>query len=165
MHFLPFLWSINYDYAFQCNKSSTPSLSTWFWLKNLFLSFPWNYDIAHGHLLRAPSRTSEWRTTFGVISGFELNVTSLWWKTWNSRGARSSWSWTPRTWYYRIFSNFHTLVILLQVDLVSSDEPETICEGCYETKYTSIFAWSSVRGVGPIIGCVVRFIDYFLIAR
>jgi hypothetical protein len=40
------------------------------------------------------------------------------------------------------------MVILLQVDLASSDEPETICEGCYETKDTSIFAWSSVLGIG-----------------
>jgi len=36
-------------------------------------------------------------------------------------------------------------VILLQVDPVSSDEPETVC---YETEDTSIFAWSSVPGVG-----------------
>jgi hypothetical protein len=54
----------------------------------------------------------------------------------------------PRTWYYRISPNFRTLVILLQVDLASSDEPETICEGYYETKDTSIFAWSSILGVG-----------------
>ncbi len=39
----------------------------------------------------------------------------------------------PRPWYYRIFSNSRTLVILLQIDPASSDEPETICEGCYET--------------------------------
>ncbi len=53
-----------------------------------------------------------------------------------------------RAWYYRISPNSHTLVILLQVDLASGDEPETVCEGCYETKDTSIFAWSSVPGVG-----------------
>jgi hypothetical protein len=53
-----------------------------------------------------------------------------------------------RAWYYRISSNFRTLVILLQVDPASGDEPETVCEGCYETKDTSIFAWSSVPGVG-----------------
>jgi hypothetical protein len=29
----------------------------------------------------------------------------------------------PRAWYYRISPNFHTLVILLQVDLASGDEP------------------------------------------
>jgi len=54
----------------------------------------------------------------------------------------------PRTWYYRISPNSHTLVILLQVDLASGDEPETVCEGCYETEDTSIFAWSSIPGVG-----------------
>jgi hypothetical protein len=40
------------------------------------------------------------------------------------------------------------MVILLQVDLTSGDEPETICEGCYETEDISIFAWSSILGVG-----------------
>jgi hypothetical protein len=54
----------------------------------------------------------------------------------------------PRAWYYRISSNSRTLVILLQVDPASSDEPETVCKGCYETEDTSIFAWSSVPGVG-----------------
>jgi len=47
----------------------------------------------------------------------------------------------PRAWYYRIFLNFCTLVILLQVDLASDDEYEIVCEGCYETENTSIFAW------------------------
>ncbi len=46
-----------------------------------------------------------------------------------------------RAWYYRISPNFRTLVILLQVNLASGDEPETIYEGCYETKDTSIFTW------------------------
>jgi hypothetical protein len=54
----------------------------------------------------------------------------------------------PRAWYYRISPNSRTLVILLQVDPASGDEPETICEGCYEIEDTSIFAWSSVLGVG-----------------
>jgi len=54
----------------------------------------------------------------------------------------------PRAWYYRISPNSRTLVILLQVDPASGDEPETVCEGCYETEDTSIFAWSSVPGVG-----------------
>ncbi len=54
----------------------------------------------------------------------------------------------PRAWYYRISPNSRTLVILLQVDPASGDELETVCEGCYETKDTSIFAWSSVPGVG-----------------
>jgi hypothetical protein len=54
----------------------------------------------------------------------------------------------PQAWYYRISLNSRTLVILLQVDPISNDEPETICEGCYETENTSIFAWSSIPGVG-----------------
>jgi hypothetical protein len=54
----------------------------------------------------------------------------------------------PRAWYYRISLNSRTLVILLQLDPASGDEPETVCEGCYETKDTSIFAWSSIPGVG-----------------
>jgi hypothetical protein len=54
----------------------------------------------------------------------------------------------PQAWYYRISSNSRTLVILLQVDPASDDEPEIVCEGCYEIEDTSIFAWSSVPGVG-----------------
>jgi len=54
----------------------------------------------------------------------------------------------PRTWYYRISPNSCTLVILLQVDPASSDEPETVCEGYYETENTFIFTWSSIPGVG-----------------
>jgi len=54
----------------------------------------------------------------------------------------------PRAWYYRISPNSRTLVILLQVDPASGDEPKTVCEGCYETEDTFIFVWSSVPGVG-----------------
>jgi hypothetical protein len=51
----------------------------------------------------------------------------------------------PRAWYYRISPNSRTLVILLQVDPASGDEPETVCEGCYETEDTS---YSHGLGVG-----------------
>jgi hypothetical protein len=54
----------------------------------------------------------------------------------------------PQAWYYCIFPNSRTLVILLQVDPASGDEPETVCEGCYDIEDTFIFAWSSVPGVG-----------------
>ncbi len=53
----------------------------------------------------------------------------------------------PRTWYYCIFLNFHTLVILLQINLASHDELEIIYES-YETKDTFIFVWSLVPNVG-----------------
>jgi hypothetical protein len=86
----------------------------------------------------------------------------------------------PRAWYYHISPNSRTLVILLQVDPTFDDEPEIVCEGYYETEDTSIFAWSSVPGVGhyrwlrgPIrrlppnnkanyLGCTIRRILYFL---
>jgi len=54
---------------------------------------------------------------------------------------------SPQAWYYCIFLNLHTLVILLQVDPASNDEPETVYEGYYETKNTSVFAWSLVPDV------------------
>jgi hypothetical protein len=54
----------------------------------------------------------------------------------------------PQAWYYRIFPNSYTLVILLQVVLASSDEFETIYKGYYETEDTSIFTWSSILGIG-----------------
>jgi hypothetical protein len=54
----------------------------------------------------------------------------------------------PRAWYYRISPNSRALVILLRVDPIFSDEPETVCESCYEIENTSIFAWSSIPSVG-----------------
>jgi hypothetical protein len=53
-----------------------------------------------------------------------------------------------RTWFYHIPLNFHTLVILLQVNRASSDELETVYEGCYEIENIFIFTWSSIFGVG-----------------
>jgi hypothetical protein len=53
-----------------------------------------------------------------------------------------------RTCYYRISLNSHTLVILLQVDPTFGDELKIICECCYETENTFIFAWSSIPSVG-----------------
>jgi hypothetical protein len=35
----------------------------------------------------------------------------------------------------------------LQVDPAFSDEPETVYEGCYETRNTFIFAWSSIPNI------------------
>jgi hypothetical protein len=43
--------------------------------------------------------------------------------------------------------NSRTLVILLQINLASGDEPETVYEGCYKIKDIFIFAWSSVPDV------------------
>jgi len=54
----------------------------------------------------------------------------------------------PRTWYYHISPNSHIIVILLQVDPASNDEPETVCKCCYETKDIFIFTWSSILDIG-----------------
>jgi hypothetical protein len=39
-------------------------------------------------------------------------------------------------------------VILLQVNPAFGDQPKIIYEGFYETKDTSIFAWSSILDIG-----------------
>jgi len=52
----------------------------------------------------------------------------------------------PWDWYYRI-SNFHILMILLQVDPAFGNELEIICEGCYKIEDTSIFAWFSIPNI------------------
>ncbi len=49
-----------------------------------------------------------------------------------------------QAWYYRIFLKSRTLVILLQVDLVSNDEPKTLYEVFYENEDTSIFTRYSI---------------------
>jgi len=41
-----------------------------------------------------------------------------------------------QAWYYQIFSNFRTLVILLQVDLTFGNELEIVYEGFYEIRNT-----------------------------
>jgi len=46
------------------------------------------------------------------------------------------------------FPNFHTLVILLQVNLTFSTELATMYEGFYEIKNSLIFAWSSIPNIG-----------------
>jgi hypothetical protein len=53
-----------------------------------------------------------------------------------------------QAWYYHISPNSRILVILLQIDPASSDELETVFEGCYEIEDTLIFAWFSIPGVG-----------------
>jgi hypothetical protein len=53
-----------------------------------------------------------------------------------------------RAWYYRISSNSHTLVILLQANPTFDDELEIVCEGYYKTEDTFIFTWFLVPGIG-----------------
>jgi hypothetical protein len=81
------------------------------------------------------------------IFRFHIDATSSWWRP-TPQEVHACFEVNPlRTWYYYISPNSRTLVILLQVDHASGDEPETVCESCYETEDTSIFAWSSIPDV------------------
>jgi hypothetical protein len=71
----------------------------------------------------------------------------------------------PQAWYYYISLNSHTLVILLQVNPISSDELEIVNEGCYKIESFLSLHGFQIPMLDIIIGCVVRFIDCFLIAR
>ncbi len=144
--FLPFPWPINYNHAYWCTKSSTHSLPNWFWSKKI--SFPWIHGVTHGHILWASCRTCEWRTATRIVFKFNIDPTFLWWKSYIAKGAPSFEIEPFQAWYYCISLNSCTLVILLQVNLASSDEPKTICEGFYEIEITSIFAWSSIPNIG-----------------
>jgi len=75
--------------------TSPPHLHCQFDFVEDLSSFPWKYGVAHGHILWAPSRTSEWRIAFEVIFRSNLNVAFSRWRTRTSRNARLSWSWTP----------------------------------------------------------------------
>ncbi len=107
-----------------------------------------NYNPWFIHVLWALSHTNEWITTPRIVLKFDTNSSSSWWRFWTSRGVPLSWNWTLWTWYYNIFLNFCTLVILLQVNLTSNDEPKTIWESFYGSLNTSIFAWSSIPDIG-----------------
>jgi len=183
MPLVPIPWPINYNHTSRCKKFSTHSWPIWFWLK--IFSFPSIHGVMYDHILRVSSRASEWKIALGVIPRFDIDATSLWWKFRTTRGAPSSWNWTPQAWYYRISSNFSTLVILLQVDLASNDELEIVYEGFYKIENTSIFAWSWILGVGHycwlrglihrlplsskvdylvrIIWCIINFLQLWII--
>jgi len=54
----------------------------------------------------------------------------------------------PFNFGYYIYPNSGTLVILLQFNPTFGDEIEIAFKSSYETKNISIFAWSSIFGVG-----------------
>jgi hypothetical protein len=142
-HFLLFLWFIKYNPTSRCNKFSTHSLLIWFWLK---ISFPF-FEIMV--LCMAKPQAAQVNEESAPETFLNLTLTQHPCdehlepqKMCTCLKVESLW-----TWYYCIFPNFYTLVILLQVDPAISNEPKTICEGCYEIKDTFIFAWSSTPSV------------------
>ncbi len=60
-----------------------------------------------------------------------------------------------QAWYYRISPNFHTLVILLQVDPTFSNEPKIVFEGFYKTENTSFLHVYQFPTFDTIVGCMV----------
>jgi hypothetical protein len=77
----------------------------------------------------------------------------------------------PWVWYYRISLNSHTLVILLQVDLISGDEFETVYEGYYKLK-TPLFLHGLIHWLLLInkanylvrtIQCILNFLQLWII--
>jgi hypothetical protein len=97
---------------------------------------------------RALNSTSEWRITSRVILylTFTQHLRDEDFEPWKVCPRLEVEP--PQAWYYCIFPNSHTLMILLQVDPIFGDEPEIVCEGCYKTKDTYIFAWFSILNVG-----------------
>ncbi len=71
----------------------------------------------------------------------------------------------PQAWYYRIFLNSCTLMILLQIDPASGHEPETVYGGCSKLKTFLSLHGLQFPTLDTIIGCAVRFIDCLLITR
>ncbi len=143
----PFLRSINHNCPPQCNKFSTPSLSIWFWLK--IWPFPFLEIMASRMVTSYRPQAAQANEEPPPESSLDLTLTQHPCdeepEPWKVR-ARLEIE-PPRAWYYCISPNSRTLVILLQVDLASGDEPEIVCEGCYKIKDTSIFAWSLVPGI------------------
>ncbi len=74
------------------NVTSLPPIHYRFDFDFDLFSFPWNCGVAHGHVLQASSYTNEWKIDFGIIFRFDIDITSLWWRSQTAKGASSSWS-------------------------------------------------------------------------
>jgi hypothetical protein len=146
-HLFIFPSLINYNLASWCNKSSTHSLLIWFWLK---VSFSFLKIMVSCMATYYGPQVAQVNEESASKSFLDLTLTQH-----PCDEDLESWEVRihlevdpPRTWYYCISSNPRTPVILMQIDPISHDEPETVYEGCYETEDTFIFAWSSIFNVG-----------------
>ncbi len=128
-HFFPFPWPINYDHVFWCHKSPIDSF---------LIEFGWNFFLFCLEVM-VSRMAMFYRLRFAQVnekpaleSYLDLTLTQhLRDEEPESREVRVHLETNPpRAWYYYISLNFCTLVILLQVDPTSEDEPETIYEGC-----------------------------------
>ncbi len=147
MHFLLFPLPINYNHTYRCKKFSTHSLPIWFWLK---ISFPFLEIMVLRMTTSYGLQVAQVNEKSASKSSLDLTLTQHShdenpepWKVWAHLEVDPPWPW-----YYYIYLKFCTLVILLQINTASRDELETVCEGCYEIEYTSIFAWYSIPSIG-----------------
>ncbi len=133
-------------------------------IENLF-SFLWNYDIAYGHILQGSSCTIEWRISSGIISRFDIDVTSSWWRSRTARGACSFW------------------IDPLKLDIIAFFRTLTPWWFCYKSTpllvmnlkpfvkvVTRLRTFISSHGLqfftlDTIICCEIRFVNCFLIAK
>jgi hypothetical protein len=81
---------------------------------------------SHMIVLWASSHTNEREIASSVIPRFDNELAPLWWKSQIVKGAPYLEVEPPQAWYYWISLNFRSLVILLQVDFTSGDEPKTV---------------------------------------
>jgi hypothetical protein len=130
-----------------------------------FFSFPWNYDVIYGHVLRASNFTSEWRTASKIISKFNIDAVSSWWKSQTMRGVHSSWIDPLKLGIIAFFRTFapwwfcgkSTPLLLMNLKL-------------YVKVVTRLKTPLSSHGfqflgLDTIIGFVIGFVDYLLIAK
>ncbi len=133
-------------------------------IEDLF-SFPWNYGVAYGHILRASNCTSEWRIGSKVISKFDIDVASSWWKSWTMKSAHSSWIDPLKLGIIAFFRTFPPWWFcgkstpLLVMNLKSSMK--------VVTRLKTLLSLHGLQflTLDIIIGCVIWFINYLLIAR
>jgi hypothetical protein len=142
--FLHFPWLINYNHVIWCTKISTHSLLNWFSLNFIFFEF-----MVLRMVMSYRLQTTQMNDKLPQESSLDLTQThhlrdenfELW-------KFRLHLEIEPlQVLYYWFFLNFHTLVILLQVDPIYNDEPGNVCEGFYETENILIFAWSLVPNI------------------
>jgi len=133
-------------------------------IEDLF-SFPWNYGVTYGHVLRTSNCRSEWRTDSKVISKFDIDAVSSWWKSRTMRGAHSSWIDPLKLGIIAFFRTFapwwfcgkSTPLLVMNLKLSMK----------VVTRLKTLLSSHGFQflGLDTIIGSVVWFVDYLLIAK
>jgi hypothetical protein len=164
VYFIHFPWFINYIHASQCTKSSTHSLSNWFWSKIFY--FFWNsWHCAWPQLTGL--KLHKWtKNHLGIIPRCNINPTFSWWKFWNMTCAPLFWNWTllnlvlsKKLWTLIPWWFCYKLTPFLMMKLK-----------LYTIFFMKLKTLQFLHGfqfpmLDIIVGYVVHFIDCLLIAR